>query len=142
MPPSPRITLHIDQHKLAELCSAMELRTIPEVQLRDRLPRGVKTTYSGSGSVFGVYSPAEHRVGIFTEQKQYEYDRLRAVNAELVITLIHELRHAWQHQSDEWTHGNVVRDERDAEGFAQENYHKWRGVIQLRRQTFHKKLPG
>ena len=142
MPPSPRISLHIDPTKYAALCEDMGIAEEPEVYFRDRLPKGSKTTYGGSGSVFGVYSATQHRIGIFTEQKQYEYDRLRAVNAELVITLIHELRHAWQYKHADGASWSVVRRERDAEGFAQENYHKWRGVIQLRRQTFHKKLPG
>lgn len=144
MPPSPRIEVHIDNEKLAALLKAMELSDPPTIAFRDRLPRGAKLSYSfnGSASVFGTYSPAGHAISIYTEQKQYGFDRIRAVNAELVITLLHELRHAWQHRSPGWTHGNVAKDERDAEDFAQANYHKWRGVIQLRRQTFHKKLPG
>lgn len=141
MPPSPRLKLALNEERYAELCEAMGLSEPPPVRFRDRLPKGVKTTYGGNGSVFGVYSPATNAVSIFTEQKQYGYDRIRAVNAELVITLLHELRHAWQHKSGQWTHGNVVRDERDAEGYAQENYHRWRGVISLRRETFHSRLP-
>lgn len=142
MPPSPRLKVHIENEKLAALLKDMGLSEPPTVAFRDHIPRGAKTTYSGSGSIFGVYSPAAHSVTIFTEQKQYEFDRLRAVNAELVITLLHELRHAWQFKCANGASWSVVRQERDAEAFAQENYHKWRGVIQLRRTTFHRKLPG
>jgi hypothetical protein len=74
----------------------------------------------------------------------FEANRLRAVNAELVDTLLHELRHAWQDEQYGlgWYGKNVVKAENDANEFAKTNYHKWRGVLRVSRTASHRRLPA
>lgn len=141
MPPSPRITIKLDDERYASVCAQLGIAP-PSIRFRDRLPRGTRLRGGASGQVFGLYRFGSNDVEVFTEIDQYGFDRLRAVNAELVITLLHELRHAWQHQSDDWKYGNLVADERDAEQYAQDHYHEWRGLLQVKREMFHRKLPG
>ena len=127
MPPSPIITAALDEKRYADLCESMGLHVRPDT----RFLRG-----SRNGKFYGVWKPAMRRIEVFYDIDEYDHNKLRFVNLELVLTLLHELRHAWQEQEHGpgWYRANVVAAEIDAEDFATKNVQKWRGVVKVKRR--------
>lgn len=80
----------------------------------------------------------------------FQHSSLRAVTREVVETLLHEYRHAWQHVN--WPLGEILEDqerpyraremERDAEDFAHRNTTRWMkaGLIRLRPRATRSRL--
>ena len=129
MPPSPRIEATIDKDRFAQLCNILGV-CIPEV----RFKRGSNTLKDGR-RCWGVYNTTTNNITIFVELNFYEDQPLKSAQLEMNRTLLHELRHHWQHyfrrdkiSSETWMEG-------DAERYAQEQVVNWPNIVRLSRQT-------
>ena len=126
MPPSPIIKVDVDPAKMEALCEQMGLSFVPPVRF---------ITGGANGRLYGTWDTAQKKVAIFANIDVYDFDKLSHVNLELALTLLHELRHAWQEEQhgEGWCAAHVLEAENDAETFARLNVQKWRGVVRVRR---------
>jgi hypothetical protein len=89
-----------------------------------------------AGKAMGVYYTAPlDSIEIYTGWEQYERDRLMSAMNELGRTLLHELRHAWQHRT--WPKadlGDVVKKEGDARAYEDEAIARYRGIVRVTRK--------
>ena len=144
MPPSPKIQINVHRERYIDLCRELKLERHPVVKI---------VRHPGAQKFYGTYTAAFNLTKIFCDLAMYERDRLPFAQTQLEITLLHETRHAWQHVN--WPdafasylevagervctamipgHKDYVRVETDAEGWAQNNVRRHRGVVQLRRK--------
>ncbi len=132
MPPSPRITVTINEARFRDLCTSLTLNTIPSI----RFVR--KPGSSGPARVQGLYAAGQ--VTIFYGFPEEELERLRFIASEITATLLHEVRHHWQ--SEVW--GAARFDdkhidycdrptEKDAETYAKSQQHNWVGLVRVNR---------
>ncbi len=130
--PIPKIAVALNQPVYEKCCDDMDLLTLPPVRFKktDSLPSGRKC--------YGVYRPATNSIDVMTGPAVYTMDGYRYVVSELVMTLLHEMRHAQQHQDNghDWYGLNVVFAERDAEDFAHLNVANYRRMVLVTRK-FH-----
>jgi len=125
MPPSPKITVKLDEERFFELCTELAV-SVPTVKF-------VKGTRDGRPA-WGDYQRETGVIRIYLGVDQYENERLPFAQTECVRTLLHELRHHYQsiHTPKLWD--NIIALEMDAEGYAQENIAKFKTLIRLRRE--------
>lgn len=131
MPPSPTIIATLDEEKYTAACERLGVTDHPTVALkRGRIHRK---------EVYGLYRPATNHIELTVSMHEYDFERLQAVMSEMAITILHELRHAWQHEQhgDGWYIGHVVEAELDAEEWARRNANDFRGIIRVKRK-FHR----
>ncbi len=133
MPPSPRITVTLNEVRFKALCESLKLHTEPTVRFVQ------KPVSSGSARLQGTYSMG--KVSIFFGFPNEELESLRFVASEITATLLHEVRHHWQHEK--WD--SVRLDdkeidycdratERDAETYAKSQQHNWIGLVRVNRR--------
>ena len=125
MPPSPRLKATVDMEAYDRACR--DLRIVqPLVEGRQgNNPEGAR---------YGDYAAGLHRVRLYLGGiKGYELDGLRSAQTELVNTMLHELRHAWQvmYRPEVWANHEAA--EHDAEGWAIRNVANYRNIVRLSR---------
>lgn len=124
MPPSPRISATLNETIYNLACEALDV-TPPTVTIHTHARPGKRA--------FGDYSAATNHIRLFLgDISNYEYDGLRSATQELVRTLLHELRHAWQHAHNT-NNGSTPEAEIDAETWACENVAGYRSIIRMSR---------
>lgn len=123
MPPSPRITITLDEAIYSAACLSLSI-TPPPVAFRK----------SGANGRFrGHYHPASRSITIYHGLDEQNIGALRSLQGELVRTLLHELRHAWQ-DANGWVYEDrVVESENDANRWADENQARYRLILRVTR---------
>lgn len=132
--PAPIITIEVNEEALERVCDTLKIPV-------DRTPMVVIKKQKGhtkSGMPWlGLYDSVTNTVTISLGHECYETDKLRYVKTELIVTLLHELRHAWQHfcgPKSLWD--NTVARENDAETWAVKHVASFRDILTVRRK-FH-----
>jgi len=121
MPPSPRISATVDEGHYADACDLLGLTHIhvPTYSIH-------RSTRPGRPA-FGDYSLTDNHIRLFLGVSNYEYDNLRFAQTELARTLLHELRHAYQHFNSK------PLSEADAEGWAVSHVAHFKNIVRLTR---------
>lgn len=120
MPPSPRLNATVDQETYDRACEALGIEET----------RPTYSIHQGSRSgrpAYGDYNFATNHVRLFLGISDYEFDALRFAQSEMVRTMLHELRHAYQH------HHKTPVSESDAERWACDHVAEFRKLIRLSR---------
>lgn len=134
MPPSPTIKATINEARYRELCESMGLTKPPRIRiLPGKVANGVRT----HGTMDFAAWTVRLNVGVDSDA----IEKLRFIQSEAVATLLHELRHAFQHltwSKERWaaeakTEYFAKPSEKDAEDFARVNQGKYIGLVQIRR---------
>lgn len=143
MPPSPRLKATVDADELCKVCDELQLDSPPGVVFRTGQPNQRVLRAGRVPVCFGQYDEAKNVVIIYMGIDEYEADKLRYVQSEIVITILHELRHAYQKQH--WAAEDLAADrarpymlrkaERDAETWAVENASRFRRIVRVIRRT-------
>jgi hypothetical protein len=131
MPPSPIIKVTVNDLILRRVCEDLDIR-IPLVKVvPDR--KAMKA--------YGVAAHDGSSIKVFTNIAEYDTNQLRHVQSELNITTLHELRHVWQcfHEPGKFSRygtdvGAKAWCEADAENYATEKHHAYRGLIVVKRR--------
>lgn len=119
MPPSPRLSAVIDQKTYEKACAELCLSEMPTVKV-------ISGRRTGKAA-FGDYNTETNHVRLFLGLDNYIADGLRFAQTELVRTLLHELRHAYQNEH------NQALSEADAEEWAIRHVADYRNIIRLSR---------
>lgn len=125
MPPSPRLTAKVDEAAYRRACD--ELNIDPPSIVVTQLAR----TLNGRPT-YGIWQPGRITIYLGGIEK-YTADRLRAAQGELVDTVLHELRHAYQYNHNPDILDNKHACEVDAEGWAKRKRPEYRTIIRLSR---------
>lgn len=93
-------------------------------------PRSAAVEKEFGGEVHGLYYPGSPgHVIVFTDLPWHERNRLRFITNEVNRTVLHELRHMWQHRNwtyDNWNNEQMI--ESDAIRYEKENGHRFHTV--------------
>lgn len=129
MPPDPVVTATIDQDVYEAICT--ELGIIP--------PKLVVHPHGGGGRLHGEWRPG--RIDLYCDVSMFPIAKLRFVQGEIVETLLHELRHAYQSlywssakQNDQHMEYSLRPTEIDAEQYASANKHRFRFLARVSRK--------
>lgn len=132
MPPSPRLTAKVNEELYRRVCDELNIDppSIVVTQLSRRDPQTGRMT-------LGLWTLG--RITIYLGGiDEYSTDRLSAAQRELCDTVLHELRHAWQHAHTtmlEKPEGNyyTAECEVDAREYAARKLPEYRTIIRLSR---------
>ena len=125
MPPSPRLKATVDIVAYDRACFELDIQ-LPAVV--------VKSGNHPDGTRYGDYDPNSHSIRLYLGGiTNYERDKLRFAQTELVRTLLHELRHGWQFIHSRELYNNVIPAEHDAEGWALRKVAEYRNIVRLSR---------
>lgn len=130
MPPAPKTSIRVDPRVYGEACRALGLSRDYPVDIRK--PEGGERR-----DAYGVYHSIEKRIDLFIGFTYEDQNSFRGVQHRLVLTLLHELRHAWQDEQGLLQVWNVVKLEEDAERWSGQMTAKYRGLVKL-----HREFPG
>jgi hypothetical protein len=130
MPPSPTVTARLDPHKYVELCEAMGIEYAPVAGFVTRRKQ------AGGTRLYGTYDPMANSIQLYLNLAEQGAEGLRMLAGDLTRTLLHELRHRWQHEQHGagWYERNVVAAENDANNYARLHCQEWRGVVKVGRK--------
>lgn len=130
MPPSRELVYQINEKEQKRLEDSLKLK----------YPVRVKVTRNPVGKIHGTYNHQARLIVLNLGKSGLAESGLRAVNVEVTLTLLHEYRHA--HQHDHWTPEKIARDnkrsykdsemEKDAEDYAQANGLRWLSLGKVR----------
>jgi hypothetical protein len=130
MPPSPRIKVELNEDLFLQLCEYMKLDPVPDITFKET---------GEAGKTYGLCKADGRSIIIYHGLGIQLVDGLRFVATEMISTILHELRHV--HQIQTW--GEKANDsgipytmrltELDANMFARDQQHRWRGLVRLRR---------
>jgi hypothetical protein len=134
---APRIIVEVNEQRWRDLCSSLGFDSARVIRFR-RFPPKMQRD---GRQIYGQAQRDPQRIFIYLCITHYDTARFRDVQRELVVTLLHELKHL--HQFSTWTHDQWAKDdllpysfkvsERDAENFAQAQAGKWMDVAKVKR---------
>lgn len=137
MPPSPIITVTADPRIFHKVCIDLEIEP----------PRLVIKRDTKASKAYGICARDGKSISLFTNMDEYDRNRLMHVQSELVITLLHELRHAWQakHAPEKYLiyHTDISAKqwcEYDAENWATVHHTTYRGIVTVKRRFPHSRM--
>lgn len=139
------------QHIEIVLDDAMFQSVLEELELTERPPSIVlnhpgfasNTTYSKkTAEVRGVYDPSDHTVYVSNGNKSLQRERLIETTTHLLVSFLHELRHAHQHThwaQEELAGGTELgywesHKEVDARAWSEGAAQKYKGLIRVQRR--------
>ncbi len=139
MPPAPRVVVELDPAEWERCCVEAGLDRAAPVRFR-RFPPKAQRLFPGR-PIYGEADRASGAIFIYLCVEKYDTDRYRDVANELIVTLLHELRHqvqfkTWplaQWEAERATPYDQKPSEIDAERWATENRSSWRPVAKIRR---------
>lgn len=136
MPPSPIIKAVLDDVRYKELCESLGLASIPFVRIR------MTERPNAAVQLLGNYRFSNNSIEVSYGFPSDAIEKLRFVQSELVSTLLHETRHAWQYAT--WGFDFMVKDdlkpyhaqmkEKDANEFAATHQAAYRGLVKVTRR--------
>ena len=126
-----RLKATLNEQVLKEIEEDLRLIAPCNIVFRDRL--------SGRKMGEAQWGRPGRKIVIEIASGMYEFAKIRDLQMELLITILHELRH-W-HQIDRWPGHEITEDlklpyrqrkvEKDAEDWARTNAKKYRGLVKL-----------
>jgi hypothetical protein len=126
----------MNEQRWASLCSMLGFDSPRIVRFRRFPPKG-----HGGGMIYGQAQREPQRIFIYLCASDFDAASLRKAQHELVVTLLHELKHLQQFR--EWPMTKWAEDdkkpysfkvsEREAESFAQAQCHTWNDVAKIKR---------
>ena len=95
-------------------------------------------------------TPDIHQIAIETNVKMYRSAKLHEIQKECRLTLLHELKHAEQHEYwspldwalDDKMPYALKRSEVEAEAWAKEHYQQYKDILKIKPKHVGRKLPG
>lgn len=95
-------------------------------------------------------TPGIHQISVETNVKIYRSAKLGEIQKECRLTLLHELKHAEQHEywsPREWFLDDLRpyalrRSEVEAEAWAKEHYARYKDILRIKPKHVGRKLPG
>lgn len=121
----------------------------PEVQRELEQALGLKgeckvtVTPTSIPRAYGTYTPAARWIKLNLRVESFTNSRLLAVTREVVITLLHEYRHAYQY--DHWTPKQLADKEtleQDAERWAVQNAARWLRIGHVKPKRVYSPMRG
>lgn len=136
MPPSPVITATLNEPRWLELCESIGLNNPPTVRIR------LTQRPNAAEQVLGTHCAVTNSINVNFGFPSDTIERLRFMQSDLVNTLLHEVRHAWQYQTwgEEWMRTDdklpyaLRHKEKDANQFAETHQTLWRGLVRVGRK--------
>lgn len=130
MPPSREFKLVFDEDWIAALCAHLHIS----------IPYTIKLDIRGQNKTMGQIDYGKRVIKLYLGINWYAGTRLTFVKNEILVTLLHEFRHA--HQQENWSAKELEADaslpyglkrtEKDAEQWANANRENWRGLFAIK----------
>lgn len=134
------VKIELDEEVLARVVRELGLRNPPGFILNDR--GGGRNTSAGRIAYRGLYDGANNLVRIASQHQSSQRERLIELTKHTKVTVLHELRHAWQREN--WSaeyqreaakgpyHERI--EEQDAEAWAEYAAPMFPGLVKVTRR--------
>lgn len=133
MPAPPEIVVTVNEDVLLKACDELGLKNPPKFILKRASSRGQITRGSAGWDA---------TITIYYGLEKQELNRLPFVQAQIVRTILHELRHQWQmeYKPESWWEDddrysyNIKPSEVDARDWADKKLSSYRSLVKVKRE--------